>query len=158
MQFDDKENLGRQLINLCRLHGKRADQALERLGVFRGQGILLMILSHHDGLTHSEIAEKLEISPAAATKVIKRMEQQQYVKRVPDQNDERVSRVFLQPAGTALTERIHQTFSWVDHTMFGNFSEEDIALFSQFLTRAGQNLQGGDLLAEPPEDFGKQKN
>lgn len=153
MPFDEKELLGRQLINLCRLHGKRIDQAMERFGLFRGQAILLVILSHKDGLTHSEIAEKLEISPAAATKVIKRLEQQHYVKRQADQNDERVSRVFLQPAGAELTEQIHQTFSFVDHNMFTDFSPEDLTKFNQLLLRASQNLQGGEaLIRNPSED------
>jgi DNA-binding MarR family transcriptional regulator len=48
-----------------------------------------------DGVTHSQIAETLEISPAAATKVIKRMEQVHYVQRRADPADERVSRVYL---------------------------------------------------------------
>jgi hypothetical protein len=30
---------------------------MERIGLYRGQAILLMILSRHDGITHSEIAE-----------------------------------------------------------------------------------------------------
>ena len=96
LEFQD---LGRLLVNVCRLHRTRADQLMDRIGLFSGQAILLAILSQQHGMTHSEIAEKLEISPAAATKVIKRMEQAHYVQRRADPADERVSRVYLQAQG-----------------------------------------------------------
>jgi DNA-binding MarR family transcriptional regulator len=87
------------MVNVCRLHHKRADQSMDQVGLYRGQAFLLMILSQHDGMTHSEIAENLEISPAAATKVIKRMEQAGYLQRQADPADERISRVYLQDKG-----------------------------------------------------------
>ena len=70
----DEIKIGPLMANIGRLHATRADRFMDRIGLFRGQAFLLMILSEQDGLTHSEIADKLEISPAAATKVIKRME------------------------------------------------------------------------------------
>jgi DNA-binding MarR family transcriptional regulator len=94
---DPKEiKFGMLVGNIGRLHATLADQYMERIGLYRGQAILLLILSVQDGLTHSEIAEKLEVSPPAATKVIKRMEALNYVRRRPDPGDERVSRVFLE--------------------------------------------------------------
>jgi DNA-binding MarR family transcriptional regulator len=73
------QELGRLLVSVCRLHHTRADQSMDQIGLYRSQAILLMTLSQRDGMMHSEIAEQLEISPAAATKVIKRMEQAQYL-------------------------------------------------------------------------------
>jgi MarR family transcriptional repressor of mepA len=97
--MEDHRQLGKLLFSIGRLQATRADRYMDQIGLFRGQGMLLKFLDHHDGLTHSEIAERLEISPAAVTKVIKRLEEQKYLKRQPDPKDERVSRVFIQPAG-----------------------------------------------------------
>jgi len=88
------QDLGWLLVSVCRLHYTRVDQSMDQIGLYRGQAFLLMTLSRLDGMTHSEIAEKLEISPAAVTKVSKRMEQAQYLLRRADPADERVSRVF----------------------------------------------------------------
>jgi DNA-binding MarR family transcriptional regulator len=114
---------------------------MERIGLYRGQAILLMILSRHDGITHSEIAEKLRISPAAATKVIKRMEGEGYVRRRADPTDERVSRVYLQDRGRALIAEIEGAFGKLDRAMFEGLSEPDLVRFRDLLTQMAGNLQ-----------------
>jgi len=135
------EELGHLLGSICRLHHTRADQSMERIGLFRGQAILLMILSRHDGITHSEIAEKLGISPAAATKVIKRMEGAGYVLRQADPTDARVSRVCLQDRGRALIAEIERAFGELDRTMFEGLLESDLVRFRELLTQMAGNLQ-----------------
>lgn len=125
-----------------RLHSRRADQMMDQIGLYRGQGMLLKYLSRFDGLTHSEIAEKLEISPAAVTKVIKRLEEQNYLKRQPDPTDERISRVFIQPDGLKTIEKINQIFLQLDHETFLGFSEEELEQLRGFLNRIQENLHG----------------
>jgi len=99
-----------------------------------------MILSEQDGMTHSEIADKLEISPAAVTKVIKRMEQAHYVQRRADPADERVSRVYLQAQGNALIAEIHSAFGRLDQTMLDSFPEPDLVRLRDLLERMQANL------------------
>jgi DNA-binding MarR family transcriptional regulator len=135
------EELGHLMGGVCRLHHTRADQAMERIGLYRGQAILLMILSRHDGVTHSEIAEKLRISPAAATKVIKRMEEAGYVQRQADPADERVSRVYLQDRGRALIAEIERSFGKLDREMFEGVPEAELVRFRDLLTHMAANLQ-----------------
>jgi DNA-binding MarR family transcriptional regulator len=135
------QDLGRLMSNVCRLHHTRADQSMERIGLFRGQAFLLMILSRHNGITHSEIAEKLEISPAAATKVIKRMERAGYLTRQADPADERVSRVYLQEQGRALTSEIERAFGKLDRMMFDGLPEPELERFRELLAHMAANLQ-----------------
>ena len=134
------QELGRLLVNVCRLHHTRADQSMDKIGLYRGQALLLMTLSEHDGLPHSEIAEKLEISAPAATKVIKRMEEAHYVQRRADRADERISRVYLQPQGRALIAEIHRTFGRLDRAMFDGLPERDLERFRGLLTQMQVNL------------------
>jgi DNA-binding MarR family transcriptional regulator len=135
------EELGHLMGSVCRLHHTRADQSMERIGLYRGQAILLMILSRHDGITHSEIAEKLRISPAAATKVIKRMEEAGYVRRQADPADERVSRVCLQEGGRALIAEIEGAFGKLERATFEGLPEAELERFRDLLTQMGANLQ-----------------
>jgi len=139
--MEDHKELGKLFFNIGRLQKTRADQYLDQIGLFRGQGMLLKFLSHHDGLTHSEIAEKLEISPAAVTKVIKRLEEQNYLRRQPDPKDDRVSRVFIQPEGRKVEEDLHTIFHQLDDQMFQGFSKDEIEKLHDFLIRMQSNLQ-----------------
>lgn len=135
------QDLGRLLVNICRLHHTRADQSMDRIGLYRGQAFLLMILSQRDGMIHAEIAERLEISPAAATKVIKRMEQAGYLQRQPDPADERVSRVYLLDGGRALIAEIDRAFGELDRAMFEGLPEADLEQFRDLLVQMQANLQ-----------------
>lgn len=130
----DEKKIGKLIAKIGRLHALRVDRFMDRFGLYRGQAILLLILSEKDGLTHSEIAEKLEISPAAATKVIKRLEELNYLQRRSDPSDERISRVFLQEEGWAVIQQIKNTFRQIDRDLLSNFSpEEQNALFKLLL-------------------------
>jgi len=124
---------------------------MDQIGLFRGQGMLLKFLSLYDGLTHSEIAEKLAISPAAVTKVIKRLEELFYLKRQPDPKDERISRVFIQPEGQKKIEEIHRIFQELDNTTFQNFSEDELEQLHGYLLRIQSNLQNN--FPESPMDM-----
>lgn len=138
---NDDIPLGRLMGDICRLQASRIDQFMDELGVFRSQGILLIILSDHDGLTHSEIAEKLRISPAAATKVIKRLEKLNYLKRRPDPSDERLSRVYILDDGRAVLQQIRGVFHNVHCLMFADISAEEQDHLRQILKRIYSNLQ-----------------
>ncbi len=102
----DEWQPGRLLANICRLHATRSDQLMDQIGLYRGQAILLLILSSQDGRTHTEIAQELHISPAATTKIIQRLEKMAYLQRRSDPFDERVSRVYLLKDGQAVIQQI----------------------------------------------------
>ena len=114
---------------------------MEQSQVFRGQGMMLMFISDHDGLTHSEVADKLNISPAAATKVIKRLEEQGFLQRMSDEKDERLSRVFIQDKGRALVGGLQAIFVKFNEQTFQDFSEEEMDQFEDYLVRILYNLQ-----------------
>jgi DNA-binding MarR family transcriptional regulator len=138
-----KEKIGHLLMHVCRERGKTADQFMTQSKIFRGQGMMLMFLSEHEGLTHSEIAEKLNISPAAATKVIKRLEEEGYIQRQSDEKDERLSRVFMQEAGRAVISGIKSSFKKLDEQTFQNFGDEDLDRLEDYLHHILMNLKAG---------------
>ena len=120
-----------------------ADQFMETKHLFRGQGILLMFISQNRGLTQTEIADWLKISPSAATKVIKRLEQEGYLERRSDEKDDRVSRVFIRPEGLAVIEDVESTFKRLDDKTFlgFTFTKEELNNFGSYLVRIQENLQ-----------------
>lgn len=140
MKQVDETRIGPLLASVCRAHAIRVDQAMECTGLYRGQAILLMVLSENDGQTHSELAEKLAISPAAVTKVIKRLEAMQYLQRQSDPADDRVSRVFLREEGRAVIQRIREIFQQVDQILVGSISDEEQKSLGKLLMQVYNNL------------------
>jgi DNA-binding MarR family transcriptional regulator len=161
-EFNNRSNeikIGMLMGKIGRLHSTRADKFMERIGLFRGQAILLMILSDQDGVTHSELAKKLEISPAAATKVIKRMEELHYLRRRPDPVDERVSHVFLEDEGWAMIHQIRNAFQQIDQVLVSDLTpEEQDTLFNLLsrmytsLSEKAANEEGEHPVNNPPAE------
>ena len=137
----DEWQSGRLLANICRLHATRADQLMDQIGLYRGQAILLLILSSQDGRTHTEIAQELHISPAATTKIIQRLEQSSYLERRPDPSDERVSRVYLLEDGRAVIQQIKDSFRQLDRATTANFTSEEQEILRDLLIRIFINLK-----------------
>ncbi len=144
MELNQEMPLGWMLGNLCRLQATRLDQLMDQIGLYRGQSILLVILSREDGLTHSEIAERLQISPSAATKVIKRLEDLRFLKRKADPADERISRVYLEPEGWAVIDRIHAVFKQINAVLAQGISAEEQQQLRELITRIHTNLEQVD--------------
>ena len=114
---------------------------MEQSNLYRAQGLLLNFISRHEGLTHSEIAERLNISPAATTRVVKRLEKNGYLERRSDKHDERISRVFLKDEGRAIIEEIRKSFTLLDQKTFKNFTKEDLDQLRDYLNRILNNLR-----------------
>jgi DNA-binding MarR family transcriptional regulator len=138
-----KDKIGHLLMHVCRMRGKIADQFMSHSRLYHGQGLLLLFISDHDGWTHSEIAEKLRISPAAVTKVIKRLEEEGYLLRQADEKDERVSRVFILDKGRSVVGELHSNFEEFNDQTFKDFSEEEMDQFEEYLKRIMINLRVG---------------
>ena len=67
-----------------------------------GFGHILDLLSENDGLRQQQIAELLNIRPQSASEAVVNMEQACLVRREPDEQDRRSSRVYITPEGKRL--------------------------------------------------------
>ena len=99
-----QKTLSHKLARVSRLFRARAHQRLDQIGLYGGQQFVLCALWAEEGITHSELARRLHIQPATVTNALKRMERAGLVDRRRDPDDQRVSRVFLTPAGWEIRE------------------------------------------------------
>jgi len=144
MQLNSQEpqTLDGLLAQVSRLHHHHAHASLDVLGLYRGQPPVLFALWNQDGMTHSELAEKLEITPATVTRMIQRMEKTGFVQRRPDVADQRVSRVYLTEAGRAVHAQLQSIRERMEVENFAGFSNEEQLMLRKFLLRIRDNLAG----------------
>lgn len=109
-----KMTLGRLMAVVCRLSGDRIRVKMEKIGLHRGQGFVLMHLWDHDGLAQGEIASAKHVRPATMTNMLKRMERDGWIERRRDSEDERVVRVYLTEKAIALHDDTRATFVELD--------------------------------------------
>ncbi len=78
---------------------------LKPLGLTYTQYIVLLVLWEKDGISVTEIGEKLMLDNGTLSPLLKKLEQAGYVKRQRSAEDERVVTVTLTEAGRSLQEK-----------------------------------------------------
>jgi DNA-binding MarR family transcriptional regulator len=136
-----QETVGRSLAQACRLWRARAQTGFRQVGLHRGQQFVLGVLWRNEGLTQSELARRLHIRPATLTRALTRMGKAGLVERRPDEEDQRISRVYLTDAGRAKRESVEDAWRALEEEALEGFTPEERALLSRFLLRLRENLQ-----------------
>ena len=129
------------LAKICHFHHFRAHQLLEEIGLHRGQPPVLFALWDQEGLTQTELCERLKITPATVTRMLQRMEKSGFIQRSPDVEDQRVTRVFLTEAGRAIQSQVEEVWITMQKGAFSDFSPAELGTMRQLLIRVRDNLQ-----------------
>jgi len=139
-QSVEPQTLDFLLAQISRLHHYRAHSLLEKLGLYRGQPPVLFALWEQDGLTHGELAQRLQITPATITRMIQRMEKAGFVQRKPDGNDQRISRVYLTEIGRDIRSQLQAIWDQMEVESFSGFSPEELLVVRRILLQVRDNL------------------
>lgn len=78
---------------------------LEALGLTYPQYLAMLVLWERDGLTVSELSDKLKLDPSTMTPLLKRLESAGWVSRLRRKQNEREVEIALTDAGRALREQ-----------------------------------------------------
>jgi DNA-binding MarR family transcriptional regulator len=78
---------------------------LDELGLTYPQYLVMLVLWESDGLTVSELGERLSLDSGTLTPLVKRLEAAGLVARIRDVQDERRVHVTLTPAGRRMKQR-----------------------------------------------------
>jgi len=132
--------LGYLLARVCRAHHLRAHALLDEIGLYRGQQFVLCTLWAQEGITHSELADRLHVHPATVTNALKRMERAGFVERRSDPEDQRVSRVYLTETGREIQDAVERVWAELETRTLAGFDRDERDALRQFLARIHENL------------------
>lgn len=113
-------------------------------GLSMPQFSVLMQLHHKGACGMSEISERFEITPAAASQLVDKLVQSGLVQREEDPSDRRAKLLNLTEKGQELIQQGHvERYRWVDE-LGGKLTAEERAQVSEALdimTRAAEELE-----------------
>ena len=118
---------------------KRSISKVEKTGVYCSQHRLLMILGKHPDCSQTELAERLEISPAAVAVSLKKLEKSGFISRQCQENDNRVNQVVITEKGWKIIDLSTQYFKEMENAFLSDFSEEELKQLQSFLERMIKN-------------------
>ena len=129
------------MMKVNKMHRAMMDLRVKEIGIHRTQHRILMHLAR-DGMLPSqkELADKLDITPAAVTVALRKIEQNGYIERSLG-HDSRYNELKITPKGRAVADRTRELFTAADTAMFDSFSEQELESYIACLEKMKNNIE-----------------
>ena len=129
------------MIRTDHMHKALIDSRVHEIGIHRTQHRMLMHLAR-DGMLPSqkELANRLDVTPAAVTGAIKKLEADGYVERTLGQ-DNRYMELRITEKGRELVRKSYKLFCESDSSMFEGFSESELLSYISCLGKLQANIK-----------------
>ena len=134
------ETISYLLAQVCKLHRQRADDLLGEIGLHVGQEMVLCALWEREDVTQTKLGEHLGVRPATVTNALRRLERKGLVQRMPDAEDQRVSRVSLTTEGREVRAEVEQKWSRLERASFAGTTARERDVLRGLLSRVRENL------------------
>ncbi len=126
------------------MSGRKAKFLFDRYELNKSQASILLALQNSEVLSQKELARRLNVTPPSITSAIQKMEKTGFIKRKPDESDQRVMRLGLTEKGAGCIDHVKRVAEQMDQLMFQGISLEEKLLFRRILMQIFQNLEETD--------------
>lgn len=126
-----------ELREICYKIKKKGRNLLTDVDITHPQFDALQYIRCSEKLTISELSSKMSLACSTITDLLDRMEKNNLVNRVKDENDKRIVRIKITDKGiNIIDEVINSRIGFIDKVMIsGDYSEEEVLLFSEMMTK-----------------------
>jgi DNA-binding MarR family transcriptional regulator len=129
------------LIQVCKAWRNKANEMLAKYSVHAGQDVLLSYLGKEDGQTVSSLVDNVCIQHATMIRMLDRMEATGLVNKIKDNNDMRVSRIFLTDKGKEAVKNVRSVWKAMEQNTSSAISEKDQITLRRILQDVLKNMQ-----------------
>lgn len=121
------------------LYQRLGDLKLEPLGITAAQMSVLMMISYGEESTISSLSLSLGIDPAAAVRLVQKLERMNLVNKVVSKKDRRVVQLKLTPQGQRIRAAIPPLWCELLNDSLKGFTREEFEQFKKYLHRVEKN-------------------
>lgn len=124
---------------IYRLGNSFFDRKLQRFHLGSGQQFFLMHLSKHPGSSLQELALGGQYDKATATRAVKKLEEEGYVRLERDEEDKRVRHIYVTDKAKPVVEATWIVMEeWIE-IMTEDFAQEEVEQAQNFLEKMAEN-------------------
>lgn len=138
--YNSKQMLVRLMCIMKQLNLKTYNQSFAHK-MYPGQPQMLVFLKHFEGISQKELAKKHATKPASISGMLQNLEKQGLVKRIPDQIDKRILRVYLTEKGDGVANQAEKFINEVAESVFHDFTLEEKESYLSLLEKMSNNLE-----------------
>jgi DNA-binding MarR family transcriptional regulator len=111
------------------------EKQMVEIGLHSGQVFVLFSLWEKDGLSQSELVKKLGVSPPTIFNMLKRLAENGFVTVRKDEDDARITRVYLESKGREIRTAVEQQWQDFEENTFAVLTEAEKIMFSLLLEK-----------------------
>ncbi len=128
-------------ISIFNRYGKqKLDDLLRPLSLDWRELVVLLVIDQVPGITQRRLTPFLQTDKANVTKVLKRMEEQELIRREPDEADHRNKICFMTASGQGLVPELNRIMAQWETECFRGLSAQDLAEFDRISQKITANL------------------
>lgn len=129
---------------------RSSDQAMRKSeGITTAQNAVLFLLTDKDGQKISDLAKQLGMGKSSLTTLLHRMEHAALLRRERNPDDERVSNIFIEPAGRTIVHKTKSVVRGINAGLLEPFTAEERKTIERFLIHMRDNSP--EIIAENTE-------
>ncbi len=138
---DNVAQMEKDLRHIAAIIKQRGRRILSNYTITPPQFIALQWLFEHGDMTIGDLSNKMYLAFSTTTDLVDRMEKNQLVKRVRDEQDRRVVRINLLSEGERVIEEVIDKRRVYLNSVLADFDEQQVKDFSDLLTKLHQEMK-----------------
>ncbi len=139
-RFDIDDCLGFMANRLVRVFQKAVDKRVTKHGLTTAQFCVLAKLAEEEGITQTELAQRLFIESPTLVRTLDKLESSGIIERRRDPQDRRAYHIHLLPRGRELVAFVERVGQEVHQTATEDLSQEELYSLKKALYKLWQNL------------------
>ena len=140
MNMMDDSSIFVLLFQIMQLTKYQAIRRMDELKLKPSQAAILFVLHCKGNMSQRELAEVIGITPPSMTVALRKMEDQGYVFREPDRNDQRIMRIHLAPKGIECVDGVKCVIKEMEELTLKGLSQEETLFMRRLLSEMKKNL------------------
>jgi len=120
---------------------------IKKMGIKEVDAIILINVKENPGIIQDQISHNLSIDNAMVARSLKRMEADELIKRVVDENNQRTKQVYIEPAGTEYVTKIIDEMQFWDSIILKGLSNQEKATLAANLAGLKKRAEQIDIEA-----------
>jgi MarR family transcriptional regulator, transcriptional regulator for hemolysin len=137
---NDDMNESLMIHDIARLFKTDFDRRVRELRLTRSQWLALVILRRNNGISQSELADKLDVEPMTIVRTLERLEKAEWIERRRDAADRRIKRIYLTPRVQDVVVRMRSLGMEMRRDTLLGIDEQEHQLLVTLLKRIKHNL------------------
>lgn len=112
-----------------------------KVTVYPGQPIIIKTIVENEGISQKDLSEICYKRPATITTMIQKMETQGFIKRVQDENDKRIIRLYITEKGMQFHKECSSISKNIIERNFKGVTEEELECIYNVLKKIKKNIE-----------------